>query len=102
MAKDLDLALQDLSPDLEINSIDENGIVGENAGSGRIRAEESANTLLLESTALRTAGNNSQQIAVQHKSDTQSVESVDKTGTGSEYKSYLHSYSKLLLMSILC
>lgn len=80
MAKDLDLALQDLSPDLEFNSIDENGVISENAGSDRIRAEESSDSLLLESTPLRTTGNNSQQNAVQHKSDTQSVDT-----TGSEY-----------------
>ena len=66
VAKDLDLALQDLSPDVEISN--SNGVIGENAGNDAVGGEESTNTFLFESIAIRTAGNNSQQNTVQRKS----------------------------------
>jgi hypothetical protein len=61
VAKDLDLALQDLSPDLEISNNISNGIVGENASIDAIGAEEPSNTLLFEPIVIRIAGNDTQQ-----------------------------------------
>ena len=74
MAKDLDLALQDLSPDIEISNNISNGIIDENAGNDGIGAEESSDPFLFESTAVRTAGNNSQQNTFEHKSDIKSID----------------------------
>ncbi len=65
MAKDLDLALQDLSPDLEISNNISNGIVSQNASIDAsidaIGTEEPSNTLLFEPIVIRIAGNDTQQ-----------------------------------------
>jgi hypothetical protein len=61
VAKDLDLALQDLSPDLEISNNISNGIVSQNASIDAIGTEEPSNTLLFEPIVIRIAGNDTQQ-----------------------------------------
>ncbi|CAG2109679.1 unnamed protein product, partial [Medioppia subpectinata] len=65
VAKDLDLALQDLSPDFEISKNISHGIIDENADNNGRRPERSGSspedTLLFESIAVGIAGNDSQQ-----------------------------------------
>jgi len=65
VAKDLDLALQDLSPDLEISNNISNGVVNQNASIDAIGTEEPSNTLLFEPIVIRIAGNDTQQNANQ-------------------------------------